>query len=64
MDQARIATTDEIVDATGLLTWDLELVHRSDSTCPSTLCSAKLAACAWSPGQKVRHYFSAKWALP
>ncbi|WP_043729832.1 hypothetical protein [Nocardia asiatica] len=61
MDQARIATTDEIVDATDLLAWDPDLVQRTDFTCPSILCSAKLAACAWRPGQKVRPYFSAKW---
>ncbi|MFC4126238.1 hypothetical protein [Nocardia rhizosphaerae] len=61
MDQARIAATDEIVDATDLLAWDAALVERSDFTCPSTLCSAKLAACAWRPGQKVRPYFSARW---
>ncbi|MBF6369696.1 hypothetical protein IU469_28845, partial [Nocardia puris] len=61
MDQARIAATDEIVDATDLLAWDAALVERSDFTCPSTLCSAKLVACAWRPGQKVRPYFSARW---
>ncbi len=61
MDQARIATTDEVVDATDLLAWDQELVKGSDFTCPSILCNAKLSACAWRPGQKVRPYFSAKW---
>lgn len=42
MDQARIATTDEIVEATDLLTWDMELVHRPELHVPidSVQCEA------------------------
>lgn len=61
MDQARIVGTDEIVDATDLLAWEDQQVVAADFVCPSDPCSAKLAACAWRPGQKVRPYFSARW---